>query len=93
MVLHEDELKVRMHGLIVVGEGEKDEMRSNCAASILHGALRYFIESLQCSFLAGLAQSLGIAPLQVLVWVNVQGFVGKDNHADRAPGLTAQFLR
>ncbi len=68
MVLHDYELKVPIHGLIVVGEGE---VRSNCATSMMSGALRFFVESLQCSFLAGLAQSLGIATLQVRVRVSV----------------------
>ncbi len=85
-------LEVPMHGFIVVREGAKGEVRSNCATSMLHGALCFFIQSLQCSFLTGLVQSLGIATLQVLVRVSVPGFVGKDNHADRAPGLRAPVL-
>ncbi len=92
MVLHDYELKVPIHGLIVVREGAKGEVRSNCATSMMSGALCFFVESLQCSFLAGLAQSLGIATLQVLVRVIVPGFVGKDNHADRPPGLRAPVL-
>ncbi len=93
MVLHDYKLKIPMHDLIVVGEGARTEVRSNSAPSMLHGALRFFIESLQCSCFVGLAYALGVAIFQVVVRITVLALSGKTITLTAQPGLGHRCFR
>ncbi len=83
MVVNDDELKIPMHGLIVVGEGARGEVRSNCAPLMVHGALRVFIQS----------HAIVVPILQVVVRISVPALSGKSITPTAHPGLGHRYFR